>query len=444
MNIPDTQVASAVRALLATRGLLSSVELQRATGKTQSTVSRALAALAPAVQAVGRARATRYALLRDIMGHAARQPVFVTDAVGLATQWGELLFMEGERLHLKGANVDISTLRELPWFLDPLRSQGFLGRLRGSTMGFADGNPDHWTLEQQLYVLLAFEHDGPGAFTLGELRGEILPEAPFDVAARADHYDRLARDVASTLPAGSSAGGEQPKFLAHLETPQGCERLIVKFSPPRGTPFGERWHDLLHAEALALGLLQARGIATAVTRVVESPQRTYLESVRFDRIGLNGKRHVVPLSAVHRAFIGGTPRHWAASADALAAQGKLSGEDARTVRVLRAFGRLIGNNDMHTGNLSFFLDDPMALASPRFVLAPAYDMLPMGFKPGEFRDEMGYTPLALPDAEVGASDVARLARDLAMAFWSQLALHPKVSEALRQTASAQAEMLSRP
>lgn len=443
MDRPEISLATALRSLLATRGLLSSTELQRATGKNQSTVSRALTGLAPEVQAIGRARATRYGLLRDIMGHSARQPVFVTDSEGFATQWGELVFLEGERLHLSGRDARLDTHRELPWFLEPLRLQGFLGRLRGSTMGFADGNPERWTLAQQLYVLLAFEHDGPGAFSLGEMRGEILPDAPLDLAARAAHYDQVARDVASTLPAGSSAGGEQPKFLVHLDAPGGHECLIVKFSPPRGTPFGERWHDLLHAEALALEVLRAHGVATAVTRIVESPQRTYLESVRFDRVGRSGKRHVVPLSAVHRGFVGGALHHWSATADALSAQGRLPVADARTVRLLRAFGRLIGNNDMHAGNLSFMLDEPAAIGAPRFRLAPAYDMLPMGFRPGEFRDDMGYTPLALPGVEPGAGAEPSAARDLAIAFWSQLAAHPRVSAALRDTAAQQAGALSK-
>jgi hypothetical protein len=441
MNSDADELARAVKTLLMQRGLLSSAEMQRATGKSQPSMSRALAALAPQVQALGRARGTRYALLRDIVGHAASQPVFFTDEAGAALPWGELLFIEGQRLHVRADGYAIDTQNRLPWFLEPLRPQGFLGRLRGSAMGFADGNPEHWSLEQLLYVLLAFEHDGPGAFSLGEMSGELLPEAPLELAARAAHYDALARDVAQTLPAGSSAGGEQPKFLAHLNAPGGYERLIVKFTPPRGTPFGERWHDLLHAEMLALQTLQNHGIVVATARIVESAQRTYLESVRFDRIGMLGKRHAVPLGAVHQAFIGSAQQHWATSCDTLAAQGRLPLKDATAVRLLRAFGQLIGNTDMHFGNLSLWLDDPRHLAAPQFRLAPVYDMLPMAYRPGEFRDDMGYTPLVLAQAGPGMAAVWEQASGMARMFWTALAAQPKVSREMRALAEIQSARL---
>ena len=44
--------------------------------------------------------------------------------------------------------------------------------------------------------------------------------------------------------------------------------------------------------------------------------------------------------------------------------------------MLYAFGTLIGNTDMHHGNLSF-----VSAHGRPYALAPAYDMLPMGFQP---------------------------------------------------------------
>jgi hypothetical protein len=95
------------------------------------------------------------------------------------------------------------------------------------------------------------------------------------------------------------------------------QAVLVKFSPPRDTPFGERWHDLLHAEALALQVLQAHGVAVAHSAVIETPARTYLVSERFDRLApkegrhFEGRRHAVPLHAVHDAFVSGPRHHWA-------------------------------------------------------------------------------------------------------------------------------------
>lgn len=313
------------------------------------------------------------------------------------------------------------------------------------SLGFVDANPDRWTLEQVLFALIAHEHDHPGALSIGEMRGESLSEAPIELAARIAHYDRIAQNVNQTLPAGSSAGGEQPKFLAHLDAPRGYERLIVKFSPPRDTPFGERWHDLLHSERIALDVLRSHGFAAAESRVVTGATRSYLESVRFDRIGQFGKRHVVPLSAVHRAFVAGAPQHWAATTDVLARHGRLPFAEAQQVRVLREFGRLIGNTDMHFGNLSLWvenMDDGQAvLRDPRFRLAPVYDMLCMTWRPGEFRDDLGYTPFETPQASPGAADAWAQAAQMAAVFWQALLECAGVGNAMRSAAEIQRSRL---
>ena len=185
--------------------------------------------------------------------------------------------------------------------------------------------------------------------------------------------------------------------------------LIVKFTPPRGTPFGERWNDLLHAEATALTVLAEAGEPAARVRVITSERRSYLESLRFDRFGFAGRRHVVPLFAVHEAFVSGPLQHWGATCDALAAQSRLSADDARRVRRWRAFGQLIGNSDMHFGNLGLWADD---IVRGRFSLAPCYDMLPMRYKPEPLREDFGMATLSLSSAPAEESGpLARGRRD---------------------------------
>jgi hypothetical protein len=49
---------------------------------------------------------------------------------------------------------------------------------------------------------------------------------------------------------------------------------------------------------------------------------------------------------------------------------------AANAALLYAFGTLIGNEDMHNGNLSFISEHGRP-----YSIAPAYDMLPMGFRP---------------------------------------------------------------
>ncbi len=66
-DIPDTALAAQLRSQLQ-MGLLSSAQLQSASGKSQASVSRALASLGADVVPLGKAQHTRYGLLRDIQG----------------------------------------------------------------------------------------------------------------------------------------------------------------------------------------------------------------------------------------------------------------------------------------------------------------------------------------------------------------------------------------
>ena len=365
--------------LLTQRGLATSSELQKLTGKSQPTVSRALAALTTqGVVPLGRGRATRYGLSKPILGSLlGQQPIGLHDLHGGIQRWGTLTWLAGNQLHVQTKGMEWLLKDRLPWFLAPLRLEGFLGRLQARTthLGARVGDdPLRWSVEQQLYAAIAQVHDAPGAMTLGDPEGGSAADpVPTDDPERARRYDEIAANVAEYLPAGSSAAGEQPKFLVTRKVAgdgqhADWERLIVKFAPPRGTPFGERWHDLLHAEAIALRTLGEAGEPVAMARVLSSDRRTYLESVRFDRIGRHGRRHVVPLWAVQEAFVNGPTGHrWTHTCDELERQRRLSAEDAHHVRLWRLFGELIGNNDMHAGNLSLWADDP---ASGRFSLAP--------------------------------------------------------------------------
>jgi hypothetical protein len=211
----------------------------------------------------------------------------------------------------------------------------------------------------------------------------------------------------------------------------------VKFTPPRGSPFGERWHDLLHAECLAARVLARHGVEVAQSRIVESKARTYLVSSRFDRVGPTGRRHVVYIGQAHEAFVPDLYANWAATAGALARQGRLSGVEAERVAALLAFRRLIGNSDMHSGNLGLMvsLED---MAKGRFTLAPVYDMLPMRWPPnpalGGAADYTAFEPDRL--------SLASSARVPAQEFWRELEAHASVSKGLRTVAGEMAKRLA--
>jgi hypothetical protein len=425
------------------RGVASAAELCAALGWSQPTLSRRLAAAASAVLVLGRGKATRYALPQPMLGAAAQQPLHWVAEDGVIRPWGALSLLAGGAVHVQGAEGFEGLQRSgLPWFLAPLRAEGFLGRAlarRLAVFGLPE-SPVGWTVEQQLFAALHVP-DGPGALILGD--GTGAPAEPSSVeAGMPAEFDALADAAGHTLPAGSSAGGEQAKFVA--QDPLDGHPAIVKFSPPRGSPFGERWHALLQAEALALALLADHGVPVAQTRVVATARRTCLVSRRFDRIALPrsprrfGRRHVVPLWAVHEAFVPGPMRHWAASCEALVHQRRLPPEAAPQAASLLAFGRLIGNTDMHFGNLSLWVE-PHDVARGRFALAPLYDMLPMRWRPQPHTGELDWLPFGPEPA-----DLASPAAPLAALFWSRVADSPQFERAFRDLAGTMHRRIADP
>lgn len=414
MESTETTLESALRQALAGLGVATAGQLQATLGRSQPTVSRLLNTLGPDLLVLGQGRSTRYALAEPFSGMPPRLPVHWVHLDGRIEAWGSVAVATGQRVHLEAPGMDLLTQGELPWLLAPLRAEGFLGRMLAQRLALQglDRQPERWSVAQQLFAA-SVQPDAPGALVVGEPRTSALP--PWRTAA---DLDALAADVAATLPAGSSAGGEQAKFLSRRADGQA---VLVKFSPPRGTPFGERWHDLLHAEALALQVLQTHGVPVAQSTVIETPARTYLVSERFDRLPpqggqrFEGRRHAVPLHAVHDAFVGGPRQHWASTAQALVRQRRLPIEAAAQVDALLRFGRLIGNSDMHFGNLSLWVE-PADVAAGRFTLAPVYDMLPMRWRPDLQAGTLDLWPFS-PEPV----DLQSAALPVACAFWSAAA-----------------------
>ena len=435
---PDARLAGQIAELLRLSPSVTSQTLQSVTGKSQASISLALGQLGDQVCKLGAARSTRYALARPILGLPASQRLFLTQRNGAIEHFGRLTQLNNSQVHVRSATGQewLSQPGQLPWFLQTLRPHGFLGRQYIRLRPDFPADPDVWTAEQALYLAVNHIQEPPGAFQVGEMMGRIVPEAPIDLEARALHYESLVQNIQTALPAGSSAGGEQPKFVVETSDKQGgYQHLIVKFSPPRGTPFGERWHDLLHLEHLALSVLGQHGVAVAGSHIVQTATRTYLESTRFDRLSVEGKRHVVSAGTVHDEFVK-TPRvQWANTCEALASQKRLRQADVAQAAAILQFGRFIGNTDMHFGNLSFFVDD---VARPQFELAPVYDMLPMMWRPGIHEGSLDASPVRAQPQPAGFEAQAALARAWAAQFWDRAAQLPGLSAPLRQASAASA------
>jgi len=440
MDPVDAELSNQLLTALAVRGVANSHALQAALGRSQPTVSRGLARLSSKLLVLGTGKRTRYALPQGILGLPAQQPLRAVDEDGRIEDWGRLSFLQGQRVHVQAPGVDLLVQGQLPWFLSPLRGEGFIGRLRARELApwGLPADPAQWTLEQTLFAAL-HTPDAPGALQIGEdlpagaaaqavAPGMLTSSTP----ANGPDWDALADAATQRGPAGSSAGGEQAKFLTRDAEGRA---LLVKFSPPRPSPFGTRWHDLLHAEALALAVLGEHGVEVAQTHVAESARRTFLVSRRFDRHGRHGRSHVVPLHAVHDAFVPGPRQHWAVTCAALAQQRRLPAEAAAQARALLQFGRLIGNTDMHFGNLSLrvALAD---LARGRFTLAPLYDMLPMRWRPDVHSGELDPLPFTPEPA-----DLQSPARPVALVFWQRCAQSLAMSAEFKALAATMMQRL---
>ncbi len=421
----------------------TSVALQQRLGLSQPTVSRLIAQLDGAVIRRGKARNAQYLLARAVEGIGSEVPLYQIDPAGTATRVGTLrpvlqrgFLLETEALEALTADHDGLFDQGLPYFLTDLRPQGFLGRQ------FARANPglglpaelNRWSSDDVLRALVHRGEDFPGNFLLGDAfdRWASLGRAPVPRASRARAYPELAEQaVAGGLP-GSSAGGEQPKFVTLLSDRARREWVMVKFSPRLGSPSGRRWADLLVLEHLALETMRSAGRSASETTLLEAGGRRFLEVRRFDRVGERGRRGLVSLEALENRWFG---RHddWLQAAAALESARRITSGDAEALRWQWLFGRLIGNTDMHFGNVSFTWD-----TGRRLQLAPAYDMLPMRWAP--VRDELSVEPLApfVPRPEWAL--LFSSAREAARSFWATAArraeLHPQLRALARRNAAA--------
>ena len=411
---------TALRQLLTQSPELTAAQLQEATGMSQPSISLALKGMGlgqpgGAVARLGAARSTRYALTHPIQGLPARHNLLCDGPDGVPRHFGELTYLSGNRLHVRSGKQEWLSQAALPWFLTPLQPQGFLGRELARLRPDFPADPERWSLEQVLYFAVNHVREASGAFAVEGPAGAAIGTVGDAAQSLAQTCDQLAAQVGTSLPAGSSAAGEQPKFL--WREPDGV-RWLVKFSPPRGTPFGERWHALLHLEKLALDVLREHGVACAETRIVESATRTYLLSRRFDRTAQYGYRHLVAAAAVHAQFVQTPRQHWVGTCLALVELNLLSSGDLSTAIQAYVFGQYIGNTDMHFGNLSFWVQD---VVRPRFELAPIYDMLPMMWRPNIHSGSLDAEPLRQPPALAVDPALTDAVRDWAVAYWERAA-----------------------
>jgi hypothetical protein len=421
-----------------------------------ATLHRLLQEVQPQVLATGRARRTRYALRRPLRGDLSELPVYEVDAAGRAELLGPLALVapQGTWMDLSGSRWPVPDESRdgwwggLPYPLYDMRPQGYMGRqlARASHRELGvSADLQAWSDDDVLHVLSRLGSDVSGNLILGNLAyerwlsGKLAPPAPLAEPQLGPAYAALAEEAIATGVAGSSAAGEFPKFAAQRQLAgSGTPHVLVKFSGADRSAAVRRWSDLLVCEHLALECI-AEGLPgqpSAKSRVVQHAGRTFLELERFDRHGLFGRSALIGLETVNAAFIGDASTDWTRLAERLVAAGLLGEDDAQRIRRLWWFGRLIGNTDMHTGNLSFM---PV---EGRFALAPAYDMLPMLYAPlpgGELPAREFAPPLPLPPQRPEWS----VACSAALRFWQLASKDNRLSIAFRASCKANGQQLQR-
>lgn len=451
MARPVTLSRDALAAALRSAGVISATELAVRLKVNRTTIVRALADLGPEVVAMGATRSTRYALRRAIVDGVSDWPIYQIDAQGRAQAWGQItsLWERQWRITWAGAAPDwaghfsnaAGLWQGFPFFLADLRPQGFLGRALARRLARSlpvPPNPQEWSDHHTLLFLQAASEDLPGALVVGDaclrraLESHVFGQGNLQIAEaeRCERYPEVAA-LAMSEPVGSSAGGEQPKFGATVLRPSGVSTpVLVKFSPPMDQTTGQRWADLLLAEWHALRVLAAASAGSLEPQLIDAGGRRFLEVPRFDRTPEGGRRGVVSLGALHPESHGYGRSAWLEAGEVLLKQGLIEPETLQEIRRRHAFGELIGNTDMHTGNLAFWLEDRLP-----FRLAPVYDTLPMLHAPspqGEILPRAFQPPVPLP-ATMAAWQAAA---PLASAFWENLANDARLSPDFRRYAES--------
>ena len=419
-------------------GVGTSTELQTRLGLSQPTVSRALSALVKQgrLLKVGAARSQQYLLPRHIEGVGSQIGMVRVDTQGRVGPFARMVALPGGRFWVNEADGLTQIHDGLPWFLDDMRPQGFMGQT------FVQNHPElslpadlrHWNDDHALKAMVLAGDDLPGNLIVGEqaLASYLSGVRQTAVVQQPEvDYPRLAMLAMQGAQPGSSAGGEQPKFSALVNG----QAMLVKFSPSGDAPGDERSRDLLVCEHIALQTLAAAGLPAAESQIVIAGGRVFLQSRRFDRTD-KGRIGMVSLLVYDAQYVGEMD-NWSATAQRMAARQLMTSQDAQQLQLLEAYGLLIANTDRHYGNISFLLEDD------DWRLSPTYDMLPMLYAPvkGELVERDFAARKLQPTSQT--LTVWPQAKQLAQQFWQSVAADTRVSDAFKVLAQANADVVAK-
>ncbi|CAN7278937.1 HipA domain-containing protein [Pseudorhodoferax sp. LjRoot39] len=414
---------------------LSAQALAAALGISQPTLSRAIQA-APELFTQFRVpgeRTPQYACLRALSGGlSARQTVYRVTTTGAIEPFAQLEFLSGGATLERGTHSKTRLYGGLPPYMAFSAPSGFLGRQVAQSVASALHLPQSlkdWSDDHRIAYLFTRGLNMAGNLVYGDLSLQVemdlrqaLAHPPQDKLA---HYVAMANAL-KEASFGSSAGGEQPKFLSVAPD---AGHVIVKFARQ-----GSRMADLLPLEHLALRALAGVDVLAAETQLLAAADYVFLEVRRFDRVGLHGRIGMLSAGSVDDEFFGARDT-WSEFAARCVRDGFLSAADARRIDVMAAFSELIGNGDRHFENISLLIGEDGEYQG----VAPAYDILPMRYAPIGAGVDPDLHPIAPRIGSIGAKpEVWARAAVAAQRFWTdaqQADLPVPIPRAFRELAA---------
>ena len=426
---------SRIVSLLQNEGLVGSGDISEKFCISRSTLARWLSNISQKWVSIGNTRNIRYGLLRQITGLDSELPLYRINSQGKILLVGKLAALYQKFCVVKPQD---QVFTGLPPEIADMSPQGFMGRAFARKYSGELNLPprlEDWSGDHFLKAIALRGEDLPGNLIVGKESAERWQKIVYQPTRRSS-FNKLAELALQEQPAGSSAGGERPKFSVWMQG----KHALVKFAGPSNLPEQKRWRDLLYCEAIASSILQKAGIDSASTKISESDGFTFLEVTRFDRLGEKGRRPVLNLAGVDD-FLFGERDSWANAAERLYQNKLLSKEDAKKIKLLDAFSRLIGDTDRHFYNVCLFptFESEESLTPKFYELAPSFDKTPMIFAPvnGQIIDRD--FKMELPGAEL--FEVWNEALNLAQIFWAEVAGEKRVSFSFRKIASKCLEAL---
>lgn len=414
-------------------GPQSAAQMMAALGVSQPTLSRTIHRLARTVTTfrVTGDRTPQYAHLRQLpLGLNPRQRIYRVLSGGSFEQFAEIEFLAGGGT-LERIGSGTVLYEGLPPYMRFAAPSGFLGRQQARDAAQGQQFPESlkdWGDDHHVAYLFSRGMNLPGNLVFGDtslqMEMALRGVAPTPDADRAEHYLAMATALKDAAY-GSSAGGEQPKFLGMTES---AGHVIVKFAQA-----GSRMAELLPLEHLSLRCLNEAGVPASSTRLLTSGDYIFLEVKRFDRVGASGRVGMLSAGAVDDEFFGKRDT-WSEFATRCRQAKYLSITDEFHVNTMAAFSELIGNTDRHFENISVLIDEEGEYKG----ITPAYDILPMRYATIGGGVNPDLVPITPKIGVIGAKpEVWALAARAAERFWTAVqteTLDAPIPDAMRELA----------